>query len=174
MALANSHKGSLSVAEYFPKMQSLSNHMAATGKPLDDEDLVQYILAGLDEDFDSVVNSILARSQAITVSELASQMLLLNLALICAMEVLDHLQISQSEVVVEDLVAALVTGEEAKVGTLKLQDEVVPKVVATTTEITQIVHNAKSVLSTDTLRKGAGIDLMKIMSLSKDRKDTQS
>jgi hypothetical protein len=31
-------------------MQSLGNDMATTGHPLDDEDLVQYILAGLDED----------------------------------------------------------------------------------------------------------------------------
>jgi hypothetical protein len=36
---------------------------------------VQYIFAGLDEDYNSVVNSILARSQAISVSELAAQML---------------------------------------------------------------------------------------------------
>jgi hypothetical protein len=75
MALANTHKGSLSVAEYLAKMQSLGNDMSATGKPLDDEDLVQYILAGLDEDYDSVVNSVLTHPQAITVSELTSQML---------------------------------------------------------------------------------------------------
>jgi hypothetical protein len=75
MALANTHKGSLSVAEYLAKMQSLGNDMSTTGKALDDEDLVQYILAGLDEDYDSVVNSVLAHPQAITVSELASQML---------------------------------------------------------------------------------------------------
>jgi hypothetical protein len=56
-------------------MQSLGNDIAATENPLDDEDLVQYILAGPDEDYDSVVNSILVCSQAITVSELASQML---------------------------------------------------------------------------------------------------
>jgi hypothetical protein len=75
MTLANICKGNLSVTEYLAKMQSLDNDMSATGKPLDDEDLVQYILAGLDEDYDSVVNSVLARPQAITVSELAYQML---------------------------------------------------------------------------------------------------
>jgi hypothetical protein len=47
----------------------------SAGKPLNDEDLVQYILVGLGEDYDSVVNSVLVHSQAITVSELASQML---------------------------------------------------------------------------------------------------
>jgi hypothetical protein len=75
MALATTRKGSLSVAKYLAKMQALDNDMAMAGKPLNDEDLVQYILAGLDEDFDSVVNSVLAHPQAITVSELAAQML---------------------------------------------------------------------------------------------------
>jgi hypothetical protein len=65
----------LYVVEYLAKMQGLGNNMAMTGKPLDDEDLIQYILAGLDEDYDSVVNSVLARPQCITVSELAAQML---------------------------------------------------------------------------------------------------
>jgi hypothetical protein len=75
MALANTRKGSLSVPEYLAKMQSLDNDMTTTGKPLDDEDQVQYILARLDEDYDSIVNSVLAHPHAITVSELASQML---------------------------------------------------------------------------------------------------
>jgi hypothetical protein len=75
MALANTCKGNSYVADYLAKMQGLANNMAAAGKSLDDEDLVQYILAGLDEEYDSVVNSILARPQAITVSELAAQML---------------------------------------------------------------------------------------------------
>jgi hypothetical protein len=75
MALAMSHKGSLSGAEYLAKMQGLANDMAVVRKALDDEDLVQYILSGLDEDYDSVVNSILARLIPITVSELAAQMI---------------------------------------------------------------------------------------------------
>jgi hypothetical protein len=72
MALAITRKGNLSVAEYLAKMQGLSNDMAAAGKPLDDEDLVQYILASLDEDYDYVVNSVLACSQSITMSELST------------------------------------------------------------------------------------------------------
>jgi hypothetical protein len=35
--------------------------MAVAGRPLDDEDMVQYILAGLDEDYNSVVNSVLTQ-----------------------------------------------------------------------------------------------------------------
>jgi hypothetical protein len=41
-------------------MQGIDNNIAMSGKTLDDEDLVQYIFAGLDEDYDSVVNSVLA------------------------------------------------------------------------------------------------------------------
>jgi uncharacterized protein YaaN involved in tellurite resistance len=75
MALANTRKGNSSIVDYLAKMQGLTNNMPAVGKLLDDEDLVQYILAGLDEEYDSVVNSILALPQAITMSELTSQML---------------------------------------------------------------------------------------------------
>jgi hypothetical protein len=60
MALSTTRKGNLIVTEYLAKMQGLCNDMAVAGKPLDDEDLIQYILAELDEDYDSVVNSILA------------------------------------------------------------------------------------------------------------------
>jgi hypothetical protein len=76
MALATSRKDSLSVTEYLAKVQGLANDMAAAGKALDDEDLVQYILSGLDNDYDSVVNSVLARPIPITVSEMAAQMIL--------------------------------------------------------------------------------------------------
>jgi hypothetical protein len=75
MALATTWKGTLSLVEYLAKMQRLGNNMAAAEKPLEDDDLVMYILAGLDEDYDSVVNSVLARPQAITGSKLAAQML---------------------------------------------------------------------------------------------------
>jgi hypothetical protein len=40
MALATTHKGNLSVAEYLAKMQSLGNDMVVVGHPLDDEDMV--------------------------------------------------------------------------------------------------------------------------------------
>jgi hypothetical protein len=56
-------------------MQGLDNDMATARKPLDDEDLVQYILVGLDEDYNCVVNSVLSHPQPIIVSKLAAQML---------------------------------------------------------------------------------------------------
>jgi hypothetical protein len=68
-------KGTTSVAEYLTKMQSLGNDMATAGRSLNDENLVQYILGGLDEDYNLVVNFVLARPQPISVSKFASHML---------------------------------------------------------------------------------------------------
>jgi hypothetical protein len=48
MALSTVQKGNSTVAEYFAKMKTLADEMASTGKPLEDEELVSYILAGVD------------------------------------------------------------------------------------------------------------------------------
>ena len=44
-------KGDLSITEYVGKMRALGVEMSNAGKPIDDEDLVSYILAGLDDDY---------------------------------------------------------------------------------------------------------------------------
>lgn len=75
LALSTTRKESSSVAEYVGKMKSLGDEMAAAGRPLEDDELVEYILTGLDEDYDSVVSSALGRAEPISVSELYSQML---------------------------------------------------------------------------------------------------
>jgi hypothetical protein len=54
MALATSHKGSSSAVEYVSKMKSLADDMASTErKKLDDEELISYVLAGLDYEYNS-------------------------------------------------------------------------------------------------------------------------
>jgi hypothetical protein len=75
LALATTCKGAMTVTEYIGKMRSLSDEMAAAGRPLEDEELVEYILTGLDEEYDSVVSSVISRSESISVSELYSQLL---------------------------------------------------------------------------------------------------
>jgi hypothetical protein len=75
LALSTARKGSNTVAEYVGKMKSLGDEMAAAGRPLEDDELVEYILTGLDEEYDSVVSSALGRAEPISVSELYSQML---------------------------------------------------------------------------------------------------
>jgi hypothetical protein len=44
------HERVISISEYVEKMRALADDMASSGKPLDDEDLASYILAGLDEE----------------------------------------------------------------------------------------------------------------------------
>jgi hypothetical protein len=60
---------------YVNKMCALGDEMASAGKPLDDEELVSYILAGLDIEYNSVVSATVARVEPITVNELYGQLL---------------------------------------------------------------------------------------------------
>ena len=75
IALANSQKGNLSIADYCSKIRQLADEMAAAGKSLDEEDIVSYILAGLDGDYNSIVNAMASRVEPVTVSELYNQLL---------------------------------------------------------------------------------------------------
>lgn len=48
LALSMTRKGDLSVSDYINKMKMLADEMTAAGKPMDDEELMGYVLAGLD------------------------------------------------------------------------------------------------------------------------------
>ncbi|WVZ93671.1 hypothetical protein U9M48_039635 [Paspalum notatum var. saurae] len=54
---------------------ALPDDMAAAGKPIDDEELVGYILTGLDMDYNPVVSAVLAPVEPISVTELYAQLL---------------------------------------------------------------------------------------------------
>jgi hypothetical protein len=56
LALATTQKGNMSMTEYINKLCALGDEMVSAGKPLYDEDMVSYILAGLDIEFNSVVS----------------------------------------------------------------------------------------------------------------------
>lgn len=74
MALATATKGTSKISEYFAKMKGLADDMASAGRKLEDEELVSYILTGLDRDFDSVVSAVAARVEPISVGELYTQL----------------------------------------------------------------------------------------------------
>jgi hypothetical protein len=59
-------------------MKSLADDMSLAGKKLDDEELCSYILAGLDAEYNSLVSSIAARIEPITISDPYSQILLMR------------------------------------------------------------------------------------------------
>jgi len=65
----------MTIAEYVAKMKELGDEMASVGKPIDDEELVGYILTGLDMEYSSIVSAVLARVEPISVNELYAQLL---------------------------------------------------------------------------------------------------
>jgi hypothetical protein len=75
MALATTQKGSSSTAEYVSKMKTLADEMTSAEKKLDDEELVSYILAGLDYEYNSLVSSVAAHVEPVTLGEMYSQLL---------------------------------------------------------------------------------------------------
>jgi hypothetical protein len=74
MVLSTTQKGNISVAQYVGKMKTLADDMTSAGKKLEDEDLVSYILAGIDSDFDSIILAVSARVEPISVAELYGQL----------------------------------------------------------------------------------------------------
>jgi hypothetical protein len=66
--LATLKTGGLSGIEYFNKMKALADTLAIIGQPLKDEEFIAYVLAGLDESYDSLVISITTRDDAIPLS----------------------------------------------------------------------------------------------------------
>jgi hypothetical protein len=48
LTLGTTRKGNISVTENFIKMKALIDEMAAVGRTLEDEELTEYIIAGVD------------------------------------------------------------------------------------------------------------------------------
>lgn len=74
MALATASKGNSTVAEYYTKMKGLVDEMASTGRRLEDDEMVSYILTGLGDDYDSVMTSVANRVEPISLGELYTQL----------------------------------------------------------------------------------------------------
>nr|XP_020182706.1 uncharacterized protein LOC109768396 [Aegilops tauschii subsp. strangulata] len=75
IALSTTKKGTSTIAEYLGCMKALGDEMAAIGKPLTNDDMVSYILVGLDLDYMSFVSSVCARTVPIKPNELYSQLI---------------------------------------------------------------------------------------------------
>jgi hypothetical protein len=72
IALATTRKCTSTVIEYFSKMKALGDEMAASGRPLDEEELIEYIITGLDDEYTPLVSALCVRKEPISVSELYS------------------------------------------------------------------------------------------------------
>jgi hypothetical protein len=113
MALANTKKGNTSTAEYFTKMRALGDEMNVAGRKLEDEELVEYILAGLDFKYNPVVSAVVARVEPISISELYTQVLAFEMRL----ELMAHppTLLPQPIQLNEDMVVSVVDKDTAEV-----------------------------------------------------------
>lgn len=65
----------MTVAVYFSKMRGYADEMAVAGKKLDDDDIISYILAGLDYEYNSFVENVSNKSEPVNLSDLYAQLL---------------------------------------------------------------------------------------------------
>jgi hypothetical protein len=65
--LATMHKGEQSAAIYYNKMKGFADEMAAAGKPLEVEDFISYVLAGLDQDYNSFMENVMGKWRSLLV-----------------------------------------------------------------------------------------------------------
>lgn len=72
--LATTRKGEMSAAVYFTKMRGFADEMAAAGKKLDDDDIVSYILTGLDSEYNGFVENVSSKD-TISLSDLFAKLL---------------------------------------------------------------------------------------------------
>ena len=73
IAISNTKKGNMSSNAFIAKMKSLGDELVAAGRPVTDGEMVDYILAGLDRDYDPIVATVGAIKNSITVDDLFSQ-----------------------------------------------------------------------------------------------------
>ncbi|XP_071685400.1 uncharacterized protein [Lolium perenne] len=59
-ALNDTKKGNMSAEKYFAKMKVLASELTAVGKPLDDDELIWYMLHGLGEDYNNLKTEVRA------------------------------------------------------------------------------------------------------------------
>ncbi|WVZ67619.1 hypothetical protein U9M48_016671 [Paspalum notatum var. saurae] len=81
MQLVSLKKGSMTAAAYFSKMKSFGDELAAIGKKVEDEEMVSYILNGLDFDYNSLVSSVLGRTDQVSLSDLYAQLVSFDIRL---------------------------------------------------------------------------------------------
>jgi hypothetical protein len=61
--LATTWKGDSTASAYYCRMKGFADEMIATGEPLEDEDFISYVLAGLDHDYNSFVENITGKDE---------------------------------------------------------------------------------------------------------------
>ncbi len=74
--LATLKKAGSSIGDYYQKFKSLSDNLDAAGQPFNDYESTSFLLFGLGTDFDSVVASFSTHSEAMSIEDLYSHLLI--------------------------------------------------------------------------------------------------
>lgn len=69
LQLQTQKKGELTIDAYFLKMRKLADQLAASGKPIADDDLIMHILSGFGTEFDAVVVNLPNRYDILNLQE---------------------------------------------------------------------------------------------------------
>lgn len=77
MFMSHSKKGSFAVSDYFNKIKKIADSLDISGNPISSTDFIMHLLTSLDDNYESLVISILTRLEknSITVEEVYSLML---------------------------------------------------------------------------------------------------
>lgn len=73
--LSTTRKSNMTITKYFNKMRALGDEMAAAEQRLSDDELIEFILTGLDFEYNVVVSVVLTRPEMTSLGELYSQLL---------------------------------------------------------------------------------------------------
>lgn len=65
----------MSVANYFSKVKNLADTLAAIGRPLEDEEIITYMLVGLDSKFEPLITSVTTRIDPFSLNDLFAHLL---------------------------------------------------------------------------------------------------
>ncbi|KAI4345931.1 hypothetical protein L6164_013016 [Bauhinia variegata] len=79
--IKNLTKGSQTISEYMQAIKACSDQLTSLGKPLDPEDLVNYVLHGLDRSYQPVIDAVNARDTPIKFEELHEKLINKELSL---------------------------------------------------------------------------------------------
>ncbi|GJN05613.1 hypothetical protein PR202_ga23260 [Eleusine coracana subsp. coracana] len=76
MQLTTMKKCDLSIVDYYSKMKNMANTLADIGSPLKDEELISYVLAGLGQDYESLMTLFTTRpNEVLAIDDVYSYMM---------------------------------------------------------------------------------------------------